>query len=142
MPKAIRYSLLSVRDMAVSFGPFIFLAIVLLSLAHWRLDPNPPRHVTLATGPAQSAYEKFGKRYASAPKLDGITVELIATQGSSANLQMLRDGRVDLGLVQGGTGDCTDIDRETLESLGSLFLEPLWLFYQEEAARKITATAT
>ena len=142
MPKAIRYTLLSIRDLAVSFGPFILLAVALLALAYWWLDPNPPKHVTLATGPAQSAYEEFGKRYAKALKLDGITVELITTQGSAANLQLLRDGKVDLGFVQGGTSDYTDADKEKLESLGSLFLEPLWLFYQEAAAKKVTATAT
>ena len=142
MPKVVRHTLLSIRDLAVSFGPFVFLAIALLSLAYWWLNPNPPKHVTLATGPAQSAYDEFGKRYAKALKADGITVELIATQGSAANLQLLREGKVDLGFVQGGTSDYTDIDRENLESLGSLFLEPLWLFYQEEAARKITSTAT
>ena len=142
MPKAIRYTLLSIRDLAVSFGPFILLAVALLALAYWWLDPNPPKRVTLATGPAQSAYEEFGKRYAKALKLDGITVELITTQGSAANLQLLRDGKVDLGFVQGGTSDYTDADKENLESLGSLFLEPLWLFYQETAAKKITTTGT
>ncbi len=141
MPKAIRYTLLSIRDLAVSFGPFVFLALALLALAYWWLDPNPPKRVTLATGPAQSAYEEFGKRYAKALKLDGITVELIPTEGSAANLQLLREGKVDLGFVQGGTSDYTDVDKGNLESLGSLFLEPLWLFYREDAARKITTTA-
>ncbi len=141
MSKAIRYTLLSIRDLAVSFGPFVFLALALLALAYWWLDPNPPKRVTLATGPAQSAYEEFGKRYAKALKLDGITVELIPTEGSAANLQLLREGKVDLGFVQGGTSDYTDVDKGNLESLGSLFLEPLWLFYREDAARKITTTA-
>ena len=142
MPKAIRYTLLSLRDLAISFGPFILLAVALLALAYWWLNPNPPKHVTLATGPAQSAYEEFGKRYAKALKANGITVELVVTQGSAANLQLLREGKVDLGFVQGGTSDYSDDDQERLSSLGSLFLEPLWLFYREEAARKITATAT
>jgi hypothetical protein len=104
------------------------------------LNPNPPKQVTLATGPAQSAYEEFGKRYAKALKADGITVNLITTEGSAANLQLLRDGKVDLGFVQGGTSDYTDADKENLESLGSLFLEPIWLFYREDTAQKITAT--
>ena len=142
MPKAIRYTLLSIRDLAVSFGPFVLLALALLALAYGWLDPNPPKRVTLATGPAQSAYEEFGKRYAKALKLDGITVELITTEGSAANLTLLREGKVDLGFVQGGTSDYLEADKENLESLGSLFLEPLWLFYQEKAAQKITATAT
>ena len=142
MPKAVRYTLLSLRDLAVSFGPFLFLAVALLAFAYWWLDPNPPKRVTLATGPAQSAYEEFGKRYAAALMLDGITVELITTEGSAANLKLLRDGKVDLGFVQGGSSNYSAADKENLESLGSLFLEPVWLFYQEKAAQKVTATAT
>ena len=142
MSKAIRYTLLSIRDLLISVGPFVFVAVALLALAYWWLDPNPPKRVTLATGPAQSAYEEFGKRYAKALALEGITVVTVPSQGSAANLQLLREGKVDLGFVQGGTSDYTDADEETLSSLGSLFVEPLWLFYREEAARKITATAT
>ena len=142
MPKTIRYTLLSLRDLAISFGPFILLAAALLALAYWWLDPNPPKRVILATGPAQSAYEEFGNRYAKALKANGITVELVTTQGSAANLQLLRDGKVDLGFVQGGTSDYSDEDQDNLTSLGSLFLEPVWLFYSESAARKVTSTAT
>ena len=142
MPKAIRYTLLSIRDLLISAGPFVFLAIALLVLAYWWLDPNPPRRVTLATGPAQSAYDEFGKRYAKALALEGITVVTVPSQGSAANLQLLRDGKVDLGFVQGGTSDYTDADEENLSSLGSLFVEPVWLFYRDDAARKITTTAT
>ena len=72
MPKTIRYTLLSIRDLAVSVGPFLVLAVALLLLAYWWLDPNPPRKVTLATGPAQSAYEELGKRYAKALSAEGI----------------------------------------------------------------------
>ena len=142
MPKAIRYTLLSIRDLAISVGPFVFVAIALLALAYWWLDPNPPKRVTLATGPAQSAYDEFGKRYAKALALEGITVVTVPSQGSAANLQLLREGKVDLGFVQGGTSDYADTDEQNLSSLGSLFVEPLWLFYREEAARKVTATAT
>ncbi len=139
MPKTIRYTLLSLRDLAVSAGPFVVLAATLLVLAYWWLDPNPPKRVTLATGPAQSAYEEFGKRYARILAKDGITVELLPSEGSAANLQLLREGKADLGFVQGGTS-ATDVDTdEELESLGSLFLEPVWLFYREEAAKKVVA---
>ena len=142
MPKAIRYTLLSIRDLAVSAGPFIVLAVTLLVLAYWWMDPNPPKRVTLATGPAQSAYEEFGKRYAKALAAEGIEVITVPSDGSAANLQLLRDGKVDLGFVQGGTSDYSEIDEEKLSSLGSLFVEPVWLFYQEASARKATPTAT
>ena len=142
MPKALRYTLLSLRDLAVSLGPFVLLAVTLLALAYWWLDPNPPKRMTLATGPAQSAYEEFGNRYAKALALEGITVTLVATEGSAANLQLLRDGQVDMGFVQGGTSAYTDVDQESLSSLGSLFVEPVWLFYREASAQSVTPTGT
>ncbi|MDI1237567.1 MAG: TAXI family TRAP transporter solute-binding subunit [Polaromonas sp.] len=136
MSKTIRYTLLSLRDLVVSAGPFVVLAVTLLILAYWWLDPNPPKHVTLATGPAQSAYEEFGKRYADILKKDGITVDLLPSQGSAHNLQLLREGKADLGFVQGGTSTYDAEDAEALTSLGSLFVEPLWLFYREEGVRQ------
>ncbi len=142
MPKTIRYTLLSLRDLWASAGPFIVLTVTLLVLAYWWLDPNPPKRVTLATGPAQSAYEEFGKRYAKILASDGIEVVLLPSQGSAHNLQLLREGKADLGFVQGGTSSYSAADAEALTSLGSLFVEPLWLFYREDAARKKNRTAT
>ncbi len=136
MPKTIRYTLLSLRDLALSVGPFVVLAVTLLVLAYWWLDPNPPKRVTLATGPAQSAYEEFGKRYAKILAQDGIEVSLLPSEGSAQNLQWLREGKADLGFVQGGTSELQADDAEDLESLGSLFVEPVWLFYRKDAAAK------
>lgn len=138
MPKTIRYTLLSLRDLAISAGPFIALAVALLVLAYVWLDPNPPKRVTLATGPAQSAYEAFGKRYARLLAKEGIEVVLLPSEGSAANLQLLRDGKADLGFVQGGSNEVDAQGDVPLESLGSLFLEPVWLFYREAAAPKST----
>lgn len=142
MPKAIRYTLLSIREMLISAGPFALLAAGLIVLAYLWLQPTPPKTVTLATGPAQSAYDEFGKRYQKALAANGIQVVLLQSEGSSANLQLLRDGKADLGFVQGGSADIAEGDESAIESLGSLFVEPVWLFYRESAARGVTATAT
>ena len=140
MPKTIRYTLLSLRDLALSVGPFVVLAVALLVLAYWWLDPNPPKRVTLATGPAQSAYEEFGKRYAKILAQDGIVVTLLPSEGSAQNLQWLREGKADLGFVQGGTSELQADDEQKLESLGSLFVEPIWLFYRTDAVPKLAST--
>lgn len=142
MPGALRHTLLSLRDLLVSFGPFVVLTVALLALAYWWLDPNPPKRVTLATGPAQSAYAEFGKRYQAALAVNGIRVELLASEGSSDNLRLLREGRADIGFVQGGSAAPGSEEGTGIESLGSLFVEPVWLFYREAAARKRSATAT
>ncbi len=142
MPHPIRYTLLSLRDLLVSIGPFALLTLALLGLAYWWLDPTPPKRVVLATGPAQSAYDEFGKRYADALRRYGITVELLPTEGSSDNLEKLRTGQADLGFVQGGSADIGYDDEESIVSLGSLFVEPLWLFYREESAQRLNQTST
>ena len=143
MSKTIRYTLLSLRDLAASFGPFIVLGIALLALAYWWLDPNPPKRVTLATGPAQSAYDEFGKRYAKILAQDGIDVVLLPSEGSAQNLQLLRAGKADLGFVQGGASEASAEETQNLESLGSLFVEPIWLFYRDDVlARSANPAAT
>jgi len=137
MPQPIRLFLLAIRDMIVSAGPVLFLVIGLLVAAYWWLDPQPPRHVTLATGPTGSAYAEFGKRYAAALKADGIVVDLKPTDGSLDNLQLLRSGGADVGFVRGGSADPVADEEAGLTSLGSLFYEPLWFFYRTDAARRI-----
>ena len=123
------------RDLLVPAAPFVLLAAALLALAYWWLDPMPPRRVTLATGPAQSAYEEWGQRYARLLAQQGIEVVLRPSQGSAENLELLRRGEVDLGFVQGGSG--TADEDEELSALGNLFVEPLWIFYRSAAGRRI-----
>jgi len=142
--RVIRETLLSARDLAVTVGPFVLVALVLLVGAYFLLKPNPPRRVVLATGPEQSDYAEFGKRYAAALKRHHIEVVLKATQGSSANRRLLRDRKekVDFGFVRGGSSEVIRREDEKgeglpLVALGSLFLEPVWIFYRTEAAAKL-----
>ena len=137
MPKTLKLVLLSLRDLIVSIGPVVFVVIGLLIAAYWWLDPQPPRRVTLATGPAGSAYAEFGRRYAQALALEGIQVELRASDGSLDNLQLLRNGGADLGFVRGGSADVVADERAGLTSLGSLFYEPLWVFYRADVAARV-----
>ena len=125
LPQSLRYTLVSIRALLGSAGPFVLLAAALLTLAYLWLDPIPPRQVTLATGPAQSAYDEFGKRYAAALAGYGIRVDVIESEGAAQNLQWLVEGKVDLAFVQGGNGDAQSEAQQQLLSLGSLFVEPL-----------------
>ncbi|MGJ7605418.1 TAXI family TRAP transporter solute-binding subunit [Variovorax sp. LT1R20] len=136
-PRTLKLILLSIRDLIASAGPIIFLVIGLLIAAYWYLQPQPPKHVTLATGPTGSAYAEFGKRYAAALKVNGITVELKPTSGSSENLELLRKGGADVGFVRGGSADPVADEEAGLSSLGSLFFEPIWLFYRADSALKV-----
>jgi len=136
----LRFSLTAVREFAATAAPFVLLALALLVLAYLVLDPNPPRRVVLATGVDQGAYAEFGKRYAAQLQRHGIQVELRATQGAAENLDLLRRGQVDLAFVQGGADAEHGPDENPdagLSSLGSMFFEPVWLFYREDSARRL-----
>ena len=142
MPKALQNTLLSLRELLLTAGPFVLLAVALLAAAYGVLQPNPPRQVVLATGVAQGAYTEFGKRYAELLARHGITVTLRATQGAAENMALLHDpaSGVDLGFVQGGADRPRDGDEAPesgLVSLGSVFYEPVWLFYREASARRL-----
>jgi TRAP-type uncharacterized transport system substrate-binding protein len=142
MPQALRTTLLSARDLLVTAGPFLLIAMGLLLLAYWVLQPTPPKRVVLATGADQGAYAEFGKRYQLLLAQHGISVELRSTQGAAENLALLRDpaSGVDLAFVQGGADEQRagqEPRDEGLVSLGSLFYEPVWLFYRADSADRL-----
>ncbi len=71
---SIALPLTQLRYAVSTATPFVLLALALLAVAYWLLDPNPPRQVTLATGAPQGAYSEFGERYAARLKRHGIQV--------------------------------------------------------------------
>jgi TRAP-type uncharacterized transport system substrate-binding protein len=97
----------------------------------------------LATGVAQGAYAEFGQRYAERLKQHGIRVELRNTQGAAENLTLLRDASSDvqIAFVQGGAGEAAETEA-TLKSLGSMFYEPIWLFYRSDSAQRLRKQPT
>ncbi|NCF72997.1 MAG: TAXI family TRAP transporter solute-binding subunit [Gammaproteobacteria bacterium] len=116
-------------------GPILLLssAILLVGIfvAFQFVDPAPPRNIVLATGADGGAYQQFGVRYAELLADVGIEVTLRETAGSVENLELLaEDSGVDLAFVQSGLAGLTGGD--DVIALGSLYLEPLWLFVRDD----------
>ncbi|HJS62543.1 MAG TPA: TAXI family TRAP transporter solute-binding subunit [Pseudolabrys sp.] len=90
----------------------------------------PPRTVTMGTGPAGGAYHEIGLRYRDILARSGVRLRLVNTTGGLDNLARLRDRRsgVDAAFIQGGT--TTKEESPNVESLGTIYFEPLWLFYR------------
>ena len=81
------------------------LAIGLLVLAYWLLDPTPPKQVVLATGPDQGAYAEFGKRYAQILKAQrhrGASCGRPPARPRTSPCCASRTASVDIAFVQGG----------------------------------------
>jgi TRAP-type uncharacterized transport system substrate-binding protein len=134
------------RDALLQAGlPVVALLVLvvagLLWLA-WRvLDPTPAKHLVIATGPEQGAYEAFASRYLPLLQAQGLTVELRRTQGAAENLALLRDpgSGVQVAFVQGGVdeADTDDAAAVPLAALGSVAVEPLWLFYRSDSLERL-----
>ena len=112
----------------LTFGTAALLAMAGFVVAWQFVNPAPPHTLVIATGQADGAYYLFAQRYRELLAENDITLEIRTTAGSVENLDLLADGSVNLAFVQGGTADKTK--DHTLTSLGSLYYEPLWVFYR------------
>lgn len=96
------------------------------------LQTMPPRSIAMATGPEGGAYDVIGKRYQAILARAGVQLRLVPTSGALQNLALLRDPHsgVSVALLQGGI--TSEADASEIESLGTVFYEPLWLFRRSE----------
>ncbi len=97
-----------------------------LIVAFQFVGPAPPGRIVMATGAEGGAYREYGKALAERLAREGIEVELRETAGSVENLELLEDDAVDIGFVQGGLAE--RFPTEHVVTLGSLYIEPLWVF--------------
>jgi|SRR5450830_336700 len=142
MNRIRKFTNFSVRDLLASAGPTVLAIAAICVAAYLIVDPAPPRKVVLGTGQDNSAYDVFGKKYAAALKAEKIAVTLQPSHGSRENLRLLKEGKVDIAFMQSGTTDEAAVEREGLVSLGSLFIEPVWLFLREQPGKAPLAQLT
>lgn len=108
------------------FAPAAFFTVVGFFLAWSFVGPPPPRNIKFASGSSWGAYYKYAQAYGAQLKPQGIRVEVRQTKGSTENLSLLVRGEVDIAFVQGGV--LPKVGGEKLRALGSVYLEPLWVF--------------
>ena len=96
------------------------------------LRSMPPHLIVMGTGREGDAYYEVGERYRAALARENVEVRLLPTAGSAENLAMLRDphSAVSVALIEGGILDVGDA--LGVESLGTVFYEPLWWFHRRE----------
>ena len=126
---------MTVGDYVHKFWRYVAVAgaiAIFLGVGVFIVKTLPPRTVVMATGVEGSADYEFGVRYREILAKEGVKLQLLPTAGSLENLGQLRDPRsgVSVGFIQGGT--TTRKESPGLESLGTIFYEPLWLFRRGE----------
>ena len=94
------------------------------------VEAPPPRRIVMAAGGKDGAYFRFAERYRDLLQEEGITLEIVSTKGSVENLEMLQDHNSDVSIAFVQTGVADPETSESLQSLASLYREPLWIFYR------------
>ncbi|MCL2830497.1 MAG: C4-dicarboxylate ABC transporter substrate-binding protein [Betaproteobacteria bacterium] len=147
----LRARLVSLRDLLATAWPIVLIVAAGLIVAYQFVEPAPPKQFRIAASAADGTYYAFAQRYAKILAKNQITLEIVPTSGSRQNLKLLKSGAVDVAFVQGGTTlprqtagtDKTAEDEDDedvaqsfagLRSLGSVYYEPVWLFYRDPYA--------
>lgn len=130
---------MAARDVIRNRWPTITICVTAAAIAAAAivmLRSVPPDRIVIATGGRGGAYYKFGERYREELARAGVKVEVRETKGSPDNLALLHDRKsgVSAALIQGGIVGPNDA--RDLETLGTVFYEPLWLFGRRGVTRQ------
>ncbi|MCC6473139.1 MAG: C4-dicarboxylate ABC transporter substrate-binding protein [Burkholderiales bacterium] len=120
----------SARDAAAIGLPALALVAAAFWFAYQFVKPAPPARLVMASGPADGAYHPIALRYREILARQHIDLEIRTSAGAVENLRRLADpeSAVEAGLVQAGLGDAADYPG--IETLGSIYYEPVWIFYR------------
>jgi TRAP-type uncharacterized transport system substrate-binding protein len=121
------------RDIALVGVPVAVVLLIGVGLTIKLVRPAPPSSIRMVSGPEGSGYRSMADRYKKIIEGYGVKVEVVPSRGALDNLEQLASPaakRVDVGFVQGGLTDGVDISR--LVSLGSVFAQPLMVYYRAD----------
>jgi TRAP-type uncharacterized transport system substrate-binding protein len=118
------------RELVLTAGPAILLVVGGFWLAARFVSPAPPSKLVLAAASKGSPYYEAAQRYRSFLDRNGVTLEVLETKGSLENMSLLKDASsgVAVAFLQGGIASSKDIPEAY--SIGRVFYEPIWIFYQ------------
>ena len=118
------------RTLAMWVWIFAFCLTALIATYMLFVEPPPPRRIVIASGGKNGAYYHYAQKYAEELQKDGLSVEVRETAGSVENLRLLGQygSGVAVAIVQSGVANLEEVQHSY--ALGSLYREPLWVFYR------------
>jgi len=112
----------------------LFVAVLLVALGVYGFVQTqrdlPARDLTILADEQGSGYYQVAERYRALFAARGLDVTVRATTGAQETLQLLEDGAAGIALVPGFL--TAQVDPRTYASLGALFDEPFWVFYNKD----------
>ncbi len=135
MIEKLKAGLISLRDLlATAWWILLILAIAFFAALHF-VKPAPPKHIVITTGAEGGAYFRLAGRYSAILAKNGIALEVRTSEGALENLRRLEKNEADVAFLQGGIvlppeEAYYDFEESPALSLGSVFYEPVWVFYR------------
>jgi len=110
--------------------PIVLFGFVLFYLTSKFIEPAPKKELTIAAGSKYGTYYKVAQEYKKLLEKENVSVNILETKGSLENTQLLQDKKADIGFVQ--SGSLNKKNQQNIQSLASIYYEPLWIFYKNE----------
>ena len=118
------------RELLLPVGLPLLLVLAAFWFAAQYIAPAPPKTLTIATATKGSPYYEVAQRYREVLGANGVTLRVLESNGSMENLKLIRDpaSQVSAAFLQGGIANASNTPG--VSSIGRLFHEPVWVFYQ------------
>ena len=118
------------RGLVLAMSLVILVALAVSLAVFGFFDTAAPSSLVITSGPEGSAFRRTAESYKKILAREGVTLNILPSEGSRDNLAKLADPKVtvDVGFVLGGEADSAAAER--LMSLGSISYQPLMIFYR------------
>lgn len=117
------------REYLKIWAPVVLVTLIGLFIAWEYVEPPPPERICVSAGGRGGAYYRYAELYRENLAASGITLDVRESAGSVENLRRLLEGECEIAFLQGGIAGPEA--GHALESLASLYFEPLWVFHQD-----------
>ncbi|NPA60435.1 MAG: ABC transporter substrate-binding protein [Epsilonproteobacteria bacterium] len=106
----------------------LFFCLSVFYIASNFVQPAPIKELSIATGSATQNYYQTALKYKELLAKQNVKLNIVQTSGSIENLALLHNSKVDIAFIQSGVIDAKQ--HKNIQSLASVYYEPLWIFYK------------
>jgi TRAP transporter TAXI family solute receptor len=117
---------MAIPETIKTYGLIALVIVASFWFAARFIEPPPPKNIVFAAGSSGGEYFRYAQLYKKSMAEEGIIVDVLETAGSSENAALLAAGKADIAFIQSGLK--SQANENKIETLSSLYYEPLWVF--------------
>ena len=106
--------------------PILLLIIASFYFTSKFIQPSVKKEITIATGSIDGEYYKTALQYKELLEKQKVKVNIVTSNGSLENIELLNEKKVDIAFVQNGIEIVKN--ENNLQAIASVYYEPLWIF--------------